>query len=166
MVLNILSATKVQLFYEVLKSYIILLLISKKIVPLHRQIRFSSFLKHKLTMKKTILLALMALIGLHLEAQNVSISKALFKQGDDMNWAKPDVDDSSWSEIDITMPWDKQGFPQNTKAYGWYRIHVNIPKSVFQGADQQNALVFNQRLGQADGVHHDFSRAGRAGAEE
>ena len=80
---------------------------------------------------------------LQLGAHNVSVSKALFKQGDDMNWAKPEWNDASWSEIDITKQWDKQGFPQNTYAYGWYRIHVNIPKSVFQGADQQNALIFN-----------------------
>lgn len=42
------------------------------------------------------LVALIALMGLHASAQNVSVSKALFRQSDDMNW---------------------------TKAYGWYRIH-------------------------------------------
>ena len=94
-------------------------------------------------MKKQFLLALIILMGLQLDAQNVTISKALFKQGDDMNWAKPEMDDTSWSEIDITTQWDKQGFPQNTRAYGWYRIHVNIPKSVLSGADQQNVLIFN-----------------------
>ena len=78
-----------------------------------------------------------------LSAQTVSVSKALFKQGDDMSWAKPEMDDASWREIDITKQWDKQGFPQNTRAYGWYRIHVNIPKSLLKGADQQNALIFN-----------------------
>lgn len=92
---------------------------------------------------KLILVAMMTLMGSQLSAQNVSVSKARFLQGDDMNWAKPDVDDSSWSEIDITKQWDKQGFPQNTRAYGWYRIHVTIPKSVFQGSDQQNTLLFN-----------------------
>ena len=94
-------------------------------------------------MKKLFLVALMALIGLQLSAQELSVSKALLKQGDDMNWAKSEWDDASWSEVDITQPWDKQGFPQNTRAYGWYRIHMNIPKSVFQGADQQNALILN-----------------------
>ena len=50
-----------------------------------------------------------------------------------MNWAKPEMDDASWSEIDITKLWDKQGFPQNTRSYGWYRIHVNIPKKCVSG---------------------------------
>ena len=85
----------------------------------------------------------MALMGLQLSAQNVTVSKALFRQGDDMNWAKTEMDDAAWSEINITKQWDRQGFPQNTYAYAWYRIHVTVPKSVFQGADQQNVLIFN-----------------------
>ena len=98
--------------------------------------------------------AWLTLMGMPLRAQNVTVSKALFRQGDDKNWALPDVDDSSWSEIDITTPWDKQGFPQNTNAYGWYRIHLTIPNSVFQGADQQNALIFH--LPKADDVDECF----------
>ena len=105
-------------------------------------------------MKKLFFIAFTALIGLHLEAQNVCVGKALFKQGDDKNWAKPEMDDAAWSEIDITKRWDEQGFPKNTRAYGWYRIHVNIPKSVFQGADQQNALILN--LPKADDVDECF----------
>lgn len=101
-------------------------------------------------MKKLFLVALMALAELQANAQNVSVSKALFRQGDDMNWAKPDVDDASWSEIDITKQWDKQGFPRNNRAYGWYRIHVNIPKSLLSGADQQNVILFS--LPKADDV--------------
>lgn len=94
-------------------------------------------------MKKLFFVAFTALMGLYASAQNVSVSKARFKQGDDLNWAKLEMDDTSWNEIDITKRWDAQGFPQNTRAYGWYRIHVNIPKSVFQGADQQNAIILN-----------------------
>lgn len=91
---------------------------------------------------------------LQLGAQNVSVSKALLKQGDDMSWAKPEMDDTSWSEVDITKRWDEQGFPQNTRAYGWYRIHVNIPKSVLNGADQQNVLILN--MPKADDVDECF----------
>ena len=67
-------------------------------------------------MKNLFFLALLALVGVQAKAQTVSVSKALFRQGDDMNWAKPDVDDASWSEIDITRQWDKQGFPRNNHA--------------------------------------------------
>ena len=60
-------------------------------------------------MKKLFLMAFVAMMGLQLGAQNVSVSKAFFKQGDDMNWAKPEMDDASWSEIDITKQWGQAG---------------------------------------------------------
>ena len=93
-------------------------------------------------MKKLFLLAMVVLAGLQGNAQDVSVGKAFFRQGDDMNWAKPEMDDASWSEIDITKQWDKQGFPKNNHAYGWYRIRVDIPKSLLSGADQQNVVIF------------------------
>ncbi len=89
------------------------------------------------------IIVLCCIWGLCAQAQEVSVSKALYRQGDDMSWAKPDVDDASWSEIDITKQWDKQGFPRNNNAYGWYRIHVTIPKSLLVGADQQNVVVLH-----------------------
>ena len=94
-------------------------------------------------MKRIFFVVLMVLLGLQLGAQEVSVSRALFQIGDDMNWAKPEVDDASWKEIDITQFWNRQGFPPNNKAYAWYRIHLNIPKSLLKGADQQNIVLFN-----------------------
>ncbi len=46
-------------------------------------------------MKKLFLLAMVVLAGLQGNAQDVSVGKALFRQGDDMNWAKPEMDDAS-----------------------------------------------------------------------
>ena len=94
-------------------------------------------------MKRIFFVVLMVLLGLQLGAQEVSVSRALFQIGDDMNWAMPEVDDASWKEIDITQFWNRQGFPSNNKAYAWYRIHLNIPKSLLKGADQQNVVLFN-----------------------
>jgi len=103
----------------------------------------AQFFDFKALTSKGIILALMAIVAAGASAQDMSVNQARFRQGDDMSWAKPEMDDASWSEVDITKQWDKQGFPQNTNAYGWYRIHVNIPKSMFQGADQQNALILH-----------------------
>lgn len=100
--------------------------------------------------KRLFLLSFAVLMALQAGAQQLSVTTARFRQGDDMSWAKPAMDDSSWSEVDITKQWDKQGFPQNTNACGWYRIHVTIPKSVLQGSDQQNALILH--LPKADDV--------------
>ena len=101
-------------------------------------------------MRKLLFVAWMALMGLQANAQEVSVSKALFRLGDDMNWAKPEVDDASWSELDITTQWDKQGLPKYENSFAWYRIHVNIPRSLLYGADQQNVIVF--QMPKADDV--------------
>ena len=68
-------------------------------------------------MKKLFFVALLALIGLQLSAQNrdavanasekISVSKGLFMLGDNMNWANPEFDDSSWKEFSITKYWNE-----------------------------------------------------------
>lgn len=100
-------------------------------------------------MKKLLFTVLLALIGLQVDAQyalpqeKVTVDKALFMFGDNMDWADPDMDDSSWNEVDATRYWNEQGFPVVEKSFAWYRIHVNIPKSLLNGADQKNVLILN-----------------------
>ena len=100
-------------------------------------------------MKKLLFTVLLALIGLQVDAQyalpqeKVTVDKALFMFGDNMDWADPDMDDSSWNEVDATRYWNEQGFPIVEKSFAWYRIHVNIPKSLLNGADQKNVLILN-----------------------
>ena len=104
-------------------------------------------------MKKLFLVALLALMGLQVSAQNreavanasekISVSKGLFMLGDNMNWANPEFDDSSWKEFSITKYWNEQGLPYHHDSYAWYRIHVNIPKSLLESASQQNVVIFN-----------------------
>ena len=102
-------------------------------------------------MKKIVFLVLLIVVMcLETGAQPVVVDKALFQQGDDKSWAAPELDDGSWKVIDITQLWDNQGYAQNPHSYGWYRIHVRIPKSVFLGGDQRNALIFH--LPKADDV--------------
>ena len=100
-------------------------------------------------MKRILLTACVALMWLQANAQDVSVSTALFQRGDDLSWAQPGQDDASWREIDITRNWDKQGLEIND-GYGWYRIHVKIPSALLRGADQQKVVVFN--LPKADDV--------------
>ena len=88
--------------------------------------------------KKLLFVALLALIGLQINAQErdraaktpekISVDKALFMQGDDKNWANPEFDDSSWKEFSITKYWNEQGLPYCADSYAWYRIHVISPR--------------------------------------
>ena len=105
-------------------------------------------------MRKSILLTLAAAaLALNLAAQNISVSRARYHQGDDMNWAKPEASDANWEEMSITKTWDDQG-KQFNNSFVWYRIHVTIPKSLMDGADQQKIVVFD--LPQADDADETF----------
>ena len=82
-------------------------------------------------------------------AQGVSASQARFHKGDNMSWAKPETDDAAWQMMDITRTWDEQGQAINN-GYAWYRVHLTIPKSLLQKADQKQLLVLE--LPKADDV--------------
>lgn len=93
-------------------------------------------------MKKISLMLMTAIFALAAQAQNVSVSKARFHKGDDMNWAKVETPDADWGTLDITRTWDKQGV-ENSNGYAWYRMHIRIPSSLLQNADQQKLVVFD-----------------------
>ena len=93
-------------------------------------------------MKKLILCALVLIGVCSANAQDISISKARFQKGDDLNWAKSDFNDASWNTIDMTKNWDDQGYVINQN-YAWYRVHLTIPSNLIKGADQQRIVVFN-----------------------
>jgi hypothetical protein len=48
-----------------------------------------------------------------------------FHIGDDMAWANPAFDDSSWEQLTADRPWGEQGHPNNG-GYGWYRRHISF----------------------------------------
>ena len=67
-----------------------------------------------------------------------------FHTGDDLAWAQPDFDDSSWASMDLTPPagtadailgtsgfipgWTAAGFPRYS-GYAWYRLRVEVQGS-------------------------------------
>lgn len=68
-----------------------------------------------------------------------------FRTGDNMKWAQPDFDDSSWAAMDMTptaglydpilgssgyLPgWTARGYP-GYSGYAWYRLRVNIQNMI------------------------------------
>jgi hypothetical protein len=48
-----------------------------------------------------------------------------FRTGDDLSWASPAFDDSSWTKVDIARPWGDQGFWAYS-GFAWYRRHVDF----------------------------------------
>jgi len=67
-----------------------------------------------------------------------------FHMGDDMAWAQPDFDDSSWGTMDVTPPagsanpelgtsgyipgWTANGYPKQS-GFAWYRLKVDVQSS-------------------------------------
>ncbi|RMH22471.1 MAG: response regulator [Acidobacteria bacterium] len=84
-----------------------------------------------ITLRTHLLLLLVATAGgavpLELDSleQPVSIAGAWrFHPGDDPAWARPDFDDEDWAEIEVPVPWGRQGYPDVGMA--WYRRTVRL----------------------------------------
>ncbi len=60
-----------------------------------------------------------------------------FHVGDDLTWAAPAFDDSSWQSIESGRTWEEQGHPGLT-GFGWYRKRLQLPPG--QSANYSLAL--------------------------
>ncbi len=65
-----------------------------------------------------------------------------FKEGDNLNYAKPEYDDSEWKEINVGNRWENQGYDK-LDGFAWYRIKIVIPSSLKNNAEQKDSLIFN-----------------------
>src|SRR6185437_14843456 len=65
-----------------------------------------------------------------------------FHAGDNLNWAKPETDDTTghdgWEQLTADAPWGTQSHP-NYDGPGWYRRHIDL--TIAPGATQDLALL-------------------------
>jgi hypothetical protein len=82
-------------------------------------------------MKKILILTcLTAAFWLRAAAQDIPLDKGWkFSTGDSTQWASANYNDQHWKSIDITRPWEAQGYAKYD-GFGWYRVHVVIPSSL------------------------------------
>ena len=116
-------------------------------------------------MKKNLLMTLAAAaLALNISAQDVIVNRARYQQGDDMNWAKPEASDTGWGEMDITRTWDDQGKRFNN-SFVWYRIHLNIPRSLLKGYDNPKFVIFDlPKADDADEAYLNGKLIGKTGS--
>ena len=115
-------------------------------------------------MKRNLLMIAVVLLTLHMAAQNVSVNRARYHQGDDLNWAKPETSDANWEEMDITMNWDDQGKEFNN-TFVWYRAHVTIPRSLLKGHDNPKFVIFDlPKADDADETYLNGKLIGKTGS--
>ncbi|HNH84113.1 MAG TPA: ATP-binding protein [Acidobacteriota bacterium] len=55
----------------------------------------------------------------------VDVSQAWkFQTGDDLNWARPEFDDTAWPLVSLTQAWGKERY---TSGFQWYRLTLRLP---------------------------------------
>lgn len=91
---------------------------------------------------KKLFLSLLCLAAASLAgAQTLSFRQAKFHTGDNMEWARPSFDDSTWKELGTLQYWDYQGYSQKEE-YAWYRIRFVLPKSMLDGSSLRAFVNF------------------------
>ncbi len=87
-----------------------------------------------------------------------------FHTGDDPTWARPDFDDSSWADMDLTpgangylSGWTARGYAGHS-GYAWYRLEVDV-----EGANRSLALKMPDSFDDAYQVFVNGQRVGEFG---
>ncbi|VAX16209.1 alpha-galactosidase, partial [hydrothermal vent metagenome] len=65
-----------------------------------------------------------------------------FNAGDNLDYAKPNFDDTYWKNIDVNKRWEDQGY-KKLDGFAWYRIKVIIPSSLKNNSELKDSLIFN-----------------------
>lgn len=75
--------------------------------------------------------------------ESVGLSKAgwKYKTGDDLNWANPQFDDSSWETLETSVVKPDLLKQPDWNGRGWFRLHFKVDESI---ADKYFALVASQ----------------------
>jgi len=82
-----------------------------------------------------------------------------FTIGDDMKWADPDYDDSSWEEIKVPSSWESEGF-HGYNGYAWYRTSFNLPR----GAQNFSLHLYMGYIDDVDEVYVNGNLVGESGS--
>lgn len=73
-------------------------------------------------------------------AQEIDIKQGWkFKQGDNLEWAKPTYIDTDWKAIEVGRNWEFQGY-EKYDGYAWYRTKVYIPSSLKKNSTSKDSL--------------------------
>ncbi|MBB3057770.1 putative Ig domain-containing protein [Mucilaginibacter gotjawali] len=76
-------------------------------------------------------------------AQGISIEHGWqFAKGDSSQWSSPAYNDLNWKHIDVSKPWEEQGYPQYD-GFGWYRLHFVLPSSIKEKAFLKDSIRIN-----------------------
>ncbi|MFY9224048.1 MAG: ATP-binding protein [Blastocatellia bacterium] len=62
-----------------------------------------------------------------------------YQQGDDLAWANPEFDDSTWTDFQINKSPEQQAIAANNN-FSWFRIRLKLPIKVFESSEDFEQL--------------------------
>ncbi len=76
------------------------------------------------------------------------------KQGDDVRWSDPSLDDSGWKSIAVGTAWEQAGLTDyiDHDGYAWYRLKFRVPRSWRQDPRLERHRRLRLDLGRIDDV--------------
>ncbi len=81
-------------------------------------------------MKKILVSLALLVVYAGVCAQDISLQKGWkFKIGDSPGWSAPGLDQTDWRDIDVSHPWERQGYP-TYDGFAWYRLQTILPSSL------------------------------------
>ena len=93
-------------------------------------------------MQKISFTIVIMIAALKLFAQDeIKITEAKFKTGNDQAWSQLAFDDSKWQTLKTSVVWDEQGY-KDYDGYAWYRLHVYIPYDLKDRSYWKDSLRF------------------------
>lgn len=83
-----------------------------------------------------------------------------FREGDNLNWKEPDVDDSSWQIVKLPSTWEEHSHYTQDNVYGWYRRELTVPAEL-KGKD---ILLNVGKIDDADETYFNGVKVGGMGS--
>jgi hypothetical protein len=116
-------------------------------------------------MQKIFLLAVFTCFNLFLFGQDkILLEQAKFKTGNNPEWGQAGYDDSQWTIIAPTHPWEEQGFA-DYNGYVWYRFHITIPSSLKEKSGWKDSLrIFLSKIDDVDETYLNGTIIGKTGS--
>lgn len=94
----------------------------------------------KIATRLIILLLFMSALKLFAQEETIKFAETWkFIQGDNLEYAKPDFNDSQWKSLRVDRVWESQGYDPYD-GYAWYRVKIFIPSSLKDKAYLKDSL--------------------------
>jgi len=105
----------------------------------------------KRILKISVILLFISLVNLFAQQQEIKFPvEWKFIQGDNLEYARPDFNDSQWKTIKVDKIWENQGYDPYD-GYAWYRVKIFIPSSLKNSAYLKDSLkIFMGKINNFD----------------